>query len=99
MPSIRQQITRHNNTVQKGEQVPTPAGCNCRDSEACPMSGQCLTDHVVYGAVVSDSSANTSTYTGLTRDTFKKRWYNHKSDFKSEGKKHSTTLKVKESNF
>ena len=57
------------------------------------MSGQCLSDHVVYGAVVTDNSNNTTgTYTGLTRDTFKKRWYKHKSDFKNEKNKHSTTL-------
>ena len=72
---------------------PPPPGCNCRNGEACPMNGQCLTDHVIYGATVVDNLENTSsTYTGLTRDTFKKRWYKHRSDFKNENNKHSTTL-------
>ena len=92
MPNIRQQISRHNQCVKKAEEVQTQPGCNCRNSENCPMDGQCQVDHVVYGATVIDSSANKSTYTGLTRGTFKKRWYKHNSDFNSEKYQHSTTL-------
>ena len=87
MPNIRQQISRHNQCVKKAEEVPTQPGCNCRNSENCPMDGQCQVDHLVYGATVIDSSANKNTYTGLTRGTFKKR-----CDFNSEKYQHSTTI-------
>ena len=41
--------------------------------------------------VVSNNS-NKQTYTGLTRNTFKKRFYGHRSSFTNKEKEHSTTL-------
>ena len=90
--NIKQQISRHNQNVKHAEQEPNEPGCNCRNREDCPLSGKCQVDHVVYGATVIDNNANSSTYTGLTRNTFKKRWYKHTSDFNTEKNKHSTTL-------
>ena len=55
-------------------------------------SHQTFKDLFTIITTVIDSSANKSTYTGLTRNTFKKRWYKHNSDFNNEENKHSTTL-------
>ena len=93
MPNIRQEITRHNGRIQSEEDVQIPAGCNCRNKEdPCPMEGKCLTDHLVYGTTVVEDNFTQNTYTGLTRNTLKKRWYKHRSDFRNREDEHATTL-------
>ena len=59
---------------------------------ACPLGGQCLVRSVVYGAEVLDSNQNVETYTGLTANTFKKRFYKHRESFNKEDSEHSTSL-------
>jgi len=46
----------------------------------------------VYGAEVSDSNHDVLTYTGLTSNTFKQRFYKHRSSFLHESEEHETTL-------
>ena len=57
-----------------------------------PLDGGCLIDSVVYGAEVTDENQNLETYTGLTSNTFKKRFYKHRSSFLHEDEEHETTL-------
>ena len=67
--------------------------CNCRNKQDCPMDGNCLTESVVYQAVVKNNrSDNTKTYIGLTEGTFKQRFYGHTSSFKHEKQEKSTGL-------
>ena len=47
---------------------------------------------VVYGAEVVSDNSNKQTYTGLTRNTFKKRFYSHRHSFTNREQEHSTTL-------
>ena len=60
--------------------------------EPCPLGGHCLVKSVVYGAEVIDSSGQTETYTGLTSNTFKERFYGHRHSFKPDDSESSTTL-------
>ena len=46
----------------------------------------------MYGAEVIDSDLNSETYTGLTSNTFKKRFYKHRSSFQHEDQGHEYTL-------
>ena len=68
------------------------------------MNGECLKSGVVYQATVTRTDTNTSeTYVGLTGDTFKARFRNHKSNFKIKAQTPETTLsgyvwKLKDSN-
>ena len=56
---------------------------------SCPLDGKCLTKCVVYKATTSN---NQETYIGLTENEFKTRFNLHKSSFKLEHKRTSTTL-------
>ena len=69
----------------------------------CPLDGKCLSHSVVYQATVTDENSKIETYTGLTKNTFKKRFYKHRDSFKVKDPENSTTLsthiwKLKESN-
>ena len=67
--------------------------CNCRNKQDCPMDGNCLTESVVYQAVVKNNrSDNAKTYIGLTEGTFKQRFYGHTSSFRHEKQEKSTGL-------
>ena len=47
---------------------------------------------VVYKAEVLDDNMNKNTYTGLTCNTFKERFYGHRHSFSNRNSEHSTTL-------
>ena len=92
MPSFKVEILRHNQKVMKSEENPPKnEGCNCRDKE-CPLETKnCQTDHVIYRATVTDKNQNINTYTGLTSNTFKRRFDGHTFSFNNRGE-NSTTL-------
>ena len=94
MPNLKCEIAKHNSKVlKKPEAEATPPGCNCRDrNQPCPLDGKCLTDKLIYKATVVESDNTTNTYTGVTKRTFKKRYYGHTSSFRNRSGEHSTTL-------
>ena len=94
MPNVKCEIARHNSKVlKKPEAEKAQPGCNCRDkTKSCPLDGKCLTDRVVYKATVEEPSGVVNTYTGVTKNTFKKRFYGHTNSFKNRNLEHSTTL-------
>ena len=90
MPNIKQIISAHNRKIMDGHKKEKDQPCNCRDE--CPTNGVgCRRRNVVYEATVT-SEQETKVYVGLTSSEFKKRYANHKSDFKHESKKNSTAL-------
>ena len=93
MPNMKQKIAKHNVKVQKGEtDTQTHYGCNCSGVMGpCPLEGNCLVPSVVYRAEVTDDS-NSTTYTGLTCNTFKQRFYGHRHSFNNRNSEHSSTL-------
>ena len=60
---------------------------------SCPLDGKCLTKCVVYKAMVTETDTKKQeTYIGLTENGLK-TWFNlHKSSFKLEHKRTTTTL-------
>ena len=66
-------------------------GCNCRRG-SCPLNGKCLVDKLIHRAKVKDENDNTSTYTGLTANTFKQRFYGHSRGFTNRNLESSTSL-------
>jgi hypothetical protein len=94
MPNFKRKISSHNFKIQKEEEEIQPNhGCNCtRAIGPCPLGGNCLVDSLVYRAEVKDANSNTNTYTGLTNNTFKQRFYGHRHSFKYKNSDHSTTL-------
>ena len=98
MPNMAQAVARHNAKVLKDDQQEQiqqdQPGCNCQKGpDTCPAQGKCLTSQVVYRATVTETgSGETETYTGLTGNTFKDRWYGHNSDMNNSGNKIKTKL-------
>ena len=95
MSSIKQVIDGHNKTILSKKTNQQSKKLNCRKPDECPMlgqSGQCLTEQIVYQATVSTNDGPNQTYVGLTANTFKTRFNNHKISFKNPRKKHCTEL-------
>ena len=105
MPNLKKIISSHNRDILKPDQNQElrPA-CNCRrNGEPCPLEGKCLVDKVVYRATVTDETNKVESYTGLSSNTFKKRYYGHRHSFRDRESEKSTTLsthiwKLKKSN-
>ena len=91
--NIKQKISAHNSKVRRQSQPQIPPGCYCTGQMGpCPLDGHCLVEPVVYGAEVVDSDPKSETYTGLTSNTFKKRFYKHRSSFQHEDQEHESIL-------
>ena len=74
-------ISAHNNSIVN-DKNPTYS-CNCRNKAECPLTNKCLTRSVIYKAVVQNEiDEETKFYLGLTENSFKERFNNHKKSFK-----------------
>ena len=69
-----------------------PKECSCRIKEMCPVQNKCLSESVVYQAIVKRSDGVTDSYVGLTENSFKDRWTKHKSSFKTRNPKNASGL-------
>ena len=96
MPNMAKKVKGHNAKILKDEpaQLNQQPQCKCRGGiQNCPAQGMCETQCVVYRATVTDTTVGTrETYTGVTGQSFKKRWSGHKTDSRYEKYRHSTTL-------
>ena len=83
MPNLKQKIDGNNkSTLQKTTTPPVLKACNFRIPTDCPMAGNCLISSVVYLATVTtEDNRPAQTYVGLTENSFKTRFANHKSAF------------------
>ena len=94
MPNVSQLIAKGNKKKlgngQLNEQGNKPL-CNCPKNNACPVEGKCLEEQIIYQAKVKTES-NTETYIGLTGNTFKERFTQHKCSFNNLKYSHDTTL-------
>ena len=97
VPNIKQTISNNNHRLlqlrRMKELTQYSKLCNCRQKTSCPLDGKCLTQCVEYKAAVTETTPNNQeTYIGLTENEFKTRFNLHKSSFKLEYKRTSTTL-------
>jgi len=85
MSNVTQIISGRNKTILRKEaQMPQEQAtttCNCRKKEECPLKGACLSEGVIYQAVVTTPNNRTKTYVGLTTTNLKTRWRNHQTSF------------------
>ena len=90
MSNLKQNIDGHNKSILHKKIVP-PKTCNCRKPAECPMEGNCLKESVIYQATVTTEDNNPpQTYVGLTENSFKTRYANHKTSFCNSNKRLST---------
>ena len=91
---MKDTINKHNMSIlnkRKGDKV--KKNCNCRQPDNCRVYGECLSKSVIYQAtVITDDNKPNQTYIGLTANTFKVRYSNHKSSFCNPHKRTSTEL-------
>ena len=90
--NLKQNIDGHNKSTLQKKIVPSKA-CNCRKPADCPLAGNCLKQSVVYQATVAtEDNRPDQTYVGLTENSFKTRFTNHKASFNHLSKKLNTEL-------
>ena len=58
----------------------------------CPADGKCLSEGVIYQAVVTREDGIVDSYIGMTATSFKGRWRNHMSSFKTRNPNNATAL-------
>ena len=97
LPNVKQTISNNNHRLlqlhKMKESTQDSKLCNCRQKNSCPLDGKCLTKCVVHKATVTETTSNNQeTYIGLTENEFKTIFNLHKSSFKLEHKRTSTTL-------
>jgi len=84
-------ISAHNKSIIN-EKTQTPS-CNCRNKAECPLPTKCLIRNVIYKAVVqNDKDEEKKFYLGLTENSFKERFSNHKKSFRHKGYEKETGL-------
>ena len=92
MPNMSSIISRHNKSLLKPKPTLTDNRlCNCRNIDKCPLGGKCLEQAVIYKAIVNTNN-DQKQYIGLTENTFKTRYGNHKASLTHSAKKNATRL-------
>ena len=85
-------VKAHNAKILSKDENPGDAkDCNCRDRTACPVANKCLTTNVVYKATVKYED-KTQYYVGMTENSFKTRYTQHKSSIKHTKNRNQTEL-------
>ena len=87
MTNMKQIIVSHNKTLTntKNTKPTTQKNCNFRQSNTCPLNGQCQTEGVVHQATVTRHDNNKEeTYIELTENTFKIRYNQHTHSFRHD---------------
>ena len=94
MPNMDNVVKAHNSKLLRNVENPQTTdqrSCNCRDKAKCPVGNNCLQANVVYKATVQHES-KTSTYIGMTENTFKTRYTLYKSSQKHNKNRSQTEL-------
>ena len=90
--NMKRIIQAHNNKLlRRNDDDKRKKDCSCPKTkkDTCPLENKCLTSCIVYKATVVNSG---HFYIGVTENDFKQRYAMHKSSFKNDNNKHSTSL-------
>ena len=91
--NLARKISGHNAKILNSNKQQEPSkDCNCRRRDECPVKGKCLQSGVIYQATVTREDDRVDTYIGLSEPSFKDRFRNHKSSFKTRNPKSATKL-------
>ena len=83
MPNVKNVISRHNRKILGRSEATKPAtSCNCRNQDECPLDNKYQAESIVYKAVVTSlDDGLKKEYIGMTANSFKERYRNHKKSF------------------
>ena len=90
MPSMKNVIQKHNSKIMEDPKPTNNKACSCRQKSDCPLNENCLSECLVYNAVVNTST--TKIYYGTCEKSFKERYNNHTSSFRNKSRQKSTEL-------
>ena len=90
MPSKKNVIQKQNSKIMEDPKPTNKKTCSCRQKSDCPSNQNCLSECLVYNAVVNTST--TKNYFGTCEKSFKERYNNHTSSFKNRSRQKSTEL-------
>ena len=77
-------IKNHNRKITESYiEKSAETSCNCKEKNKCPLEGNCLIKDIVYMATV-ETETNSSSYVGMTGNSFKTRYYNHIKSLKNK---------------
>ena len=101
MPNIKSKISTHNEKVLNKPVNQNTRKCNCINKNTCPLNGNCLLKNVLYIATIKSDKKNyhPRNFKGISEDTFKKRYANHKRSFNINRYKNGTKLSVEHWNL
>ena len=87
-------LNKHNRRILENKQGNEASGCNCQKSQKnnCPLNGECLAGPIVYKAIIGSNESEKKIYYGLAGNTFKQRFYGHKSSMTHRSKSDATEL-------
>ena len=92
-PNFKSHINRNNKKVIKIQDAQQDT-CECRN-DVCPVQGKCGQSEVVYRAEVKQLDNDVvDTYTGCTKQKFRKRYNQHKQSFNNHKYWDATSLSV-----
>ena len=92
MPNLGKKISTHNRSVLQQPQAKPTKTCNCRTPSSCPLSGDCLTQSIIYQLQATvKSKGREETHIGLIGDQSKSRYRNHTA-FRNSEKQNATEL-------
>ena len=83
MPNVKNVISRHSRKILGRSEATKPAtSCNCRNQDECPLDNKCQAESIIYKAVVTSlDDGLKKEYIGMTANSFKERYRNHKKYF------------------
>ena len=90
MPSMKNVIQKHNSKIMDDPKPTNNKTCSCLQKSDCSLNQNCLSECLVYNAVVNTST--TKNYFGTCEKSFKERYNNHTSSFKNRSRQKSTEL-------
>ena len=82
MPSMKNVIQKHNSKIMKDPKPTNNKTYSCRQKLHCSLNQNCLSECLVYNAVVNTST--TKNYYGTCEKRSKERYNNHTSSFKNK---------------
>ena len=95
MPNIKSKISTHKKILNKPINQNTQK-CNIISKNTCPLNGNYLLENILYIAAIKSDEKNYQprNYKGISENTFKKRYANHKRSFNINRYKNDTKLSV-----
>ena len=90
MPSMKNVIQKHNSKIMEDPKLTNNKTCSCRQKSDCPLNQNCLSECLVYNAVVNTSK--TKNYYGTCEKSFKERYKHHTASFRNKSRQKSTEL-------